>query len=160
MSVADGELIFRMPYGLDEAEAETFARQHASWIVKHMALEKEREKNALAPVTSEEFDELARQFKPILRNRLHYYAERMGVSYGRVTIRSQKTRWGSCSSAGNLNFNVQLMRTSRELIDYVVVHELAHRKEMNHSPAFWRIVENVLPDYKERREKLKQYALR
>ena len=80
----------------------------------------------------------------------------MGISYGMISIREQKTRWGSCSSKGNLNFNWKLILMPEEILDYVVVHELAHRKEMNHSRAFWAIVEQVLPDYQERRDWLKK----
>ena len=79
---------------------------------------------------------------------MKYFAPQVGVSYGRITIRNQKTRWGSCSGKGNLNFNCLLMLTPPEVIDYVVVHELCHRKEMNHSKAFWDQVERILPDYK------------
>ena len=79
----------------------------------------------------------------------------MGVTYGKVTLREQKTRWGSCSSKGNLNFNWKLALMPDEILDYVVVHELAHRMEMNHSDKFWKIVENVLPDYRERLSWLK-----
>ena len=81
---------------------------------------------------------------------------RMGVDYGRITIREQKTRWGSCSSKGNLNFNWKLVLLAPELLDYVVVHELAHRREMNHSKNFWKIVEAELPDYREQRRRLKE----
>ena len=80
----------------------------------------------------------------------------MGVDYGRITIREQKTRWGSCSSKGNLNFNWKLVLLAPELLDYVVVHELAHRREMNHSKNFWKIVEAELSDYRERRRRLKE----
>lgn len=73
----------------------------------------------------------------------------VGVTYGRITIRNQKTRWASCSGKGNLNFNCLLILTPREIIDYVIVHELCHRKEMNHSKAFWSEVESVRPNYKE-----------
>lgn len=79
----------------------------------------------------------------------------MGVSYGRISIREQKTRWGSCSSQGNLNFNWRLIFAPENVLDYVVVHELAHRKEMNHSKAFYAIVESVLPDYRVSRKWLR-----
>lgn len=87
---------------------------------------------------------------------MSYFAKQIGVTYGRITIRNQKTRWGSCSSKGNLNFNCLVMLTPLEVIDYVVVHELCHRKEMNHSKAFWAEVEKVLPNYKEQVKWLKE----
>ena len=82
----------------------------------------------------------------------------MNLQYGRITIRNQKTRWGSCSGKGNLNFNCLLMLAPDEIVDYVVVHELCHLIEMNHSKAFWAQVENVLPDYRERRKWLKDHG--
>ena len=79
--------------------------------------------------------------------RVAYYAAQIGVSYGRITIRCQRTRWGSCSSAGNLNFNCLLLLAPPRVLDSVVVHELCHRKQMNHSAAFYREVYRVFPDY-------------
>ena len=80
------------------------------------------------------------------------------MDYGRISVRQQKTRWGSCSVRGNLNFNWKLALMPEEILDYVVVHELAHRVEMNHSPRFWAVVETVLPDWRERRRWLKQHG--
>ncbi len=94
--------------------------------------------------------------KELIPKRVDYYAQRMGVTYNRIFIREQKTRWGSCSSKGNLNFNWKLMLMPSEVLDYIVVHELAHRKEFNHSPKFWAVVEKELPDYKERKKVLKK----
>lgn len=107
------------------------------------------------PFTAEEIRILAERACAELPPRLAVFAARMGVTYGRVTIRNQKTRWGSCSSKGNLNFNCVLMLAPPEIQDYVLVHELAHRKEMNHSARFWAVVEGILPDYKERRKWLR-----
>ena len=84
------------------------------------------------------------------------YSEKMGIGYGRITIRHQKTRWGSCSTKGNLNFNCLLMLTPEYVQDYVIVHELAHRKVMNHSSDFWHVVEGVMTDYKEAKKWLKE----
>ena len=85
----------------------------------------------------------------VIPKRVKYFAPIVGVTYGRITIRNQKTRWGSCSAKGNLNFNCLLMLTPPKVLDYVVIHELCHRKEMNHSKSFWAEVEKVMPDYKE-----------
>ena len=87
------------------------------------------------------------------------YAAQMNVTYGRIAIRNQQTRWGSCSSKGNLNFNYRLFFLPEELRDYVIVHELAHRRQMNHSKLFWAEVEKVMPDYKVRRQALKRIVI-
>ena len=90
--------------------------------------------------------------KDVMKERASYYATLMGVIYERISIKSQKTRWGSCSAKKNLNFNWKLVLMPMEILDYVVVHELAHLKQMNHSPQFWREVEQILPDYRTKRE--------
>jgi predicted metal-dependent hydrolase len=96
--------------------------------------------------------EAARQLPP----RVHELARRDGLTFRRIFIKGQKTRWGSCSSLGNLNFNWRLMMCPPEVIDYIIIHELCHLREMNHSPRFWKLVEERCPDYKERKAWLKQ----
>lgn len=107
------------------------------------------------PFTPEEISALKTQAQKNLPSLISYYAAQIGVSYGRVTVRSQKSRWGSCSAKGNLNFNCLLMLAPPEVRDYVVVHELCHRLQLNHSPAFWALVEKTLPDYRARKQWLK-----
>lgn len=109
---------------------------------------------ALPGVTTPEGRRKARR---MVTRRVEYFADKMGISYGRIAMRNQKTRWGSCSNDGNLNFNCRLLFLPPDLVDYVVVHELAHRRHMNHSPQFWQEVERYLPDYRDRRERLKGY---
>ena len=98
-----------------------------------------------------------KQARRFLEERTAWWADRMGVSYLRIAIRDQATRWGSCSARGNINYNWKLVLLPVELADYVVVHELAHRTEMNHSKDFWKVVERELPDYRQRRRRLKGY---
>ena len=109
------------------------------------------------------YDEFSRkerdEIKEKITQRVQYYSLKMDVTYNRVSVRNQKTRWGSCSSKGNLNFNYRLFYLPEELLDYVVVHELAHRLHMNHSKDFWQEVERYFPDYKECRKQLKEVEL-
>lgn len=155
---ADGRVLARAPYGMPAEEIEAFARQKAEWIRKHQQMQGERRKKTAGepPLTMEEIRELGERALEELPKRVANYAARLGVTYGRITIRNQKSRWGSCSGAGNLNFNCLLMLAPPEVRDYVVVHELCHRKEMNHSARFWKEVENILPDYRQRRAWLKE----
>ena len=151
----DGSVIVRAPVRLAKYRIAKFVKDHETWIfAQQEKLEKYHEN--MHVITDEERQEGILQAKKIFPERTAYFAERMGVTYNRITIREQKTRWGSCSSAGNLNFNWKLVLMPSELLDYVVVHELAHRKEMNHSPRFWAVVEKELPDYHERREKVEK----
>lgn len=153
----DGKLVVRSPYHASQKGIEKFLEEKYTWIMKHQAraLEAMDRKRELTSKQRSEGIEYARKIFP---ERIGYYARIMGVTYERVTLREQKTRWGSCSAKGNLNFNWKLALMPLELLDYVVVHELAHRIEMNHSERFWKIVEEVLPDYKERRKKLKTWV--
>lgn len=153
----EGKVTVRAPYSCEKKRIERFLLEKENWIRQKVKLQK---KNAMKRQEKREMPEAEKKYyrnlaREVLGARTGYYARKMGVTYGRISIREQKTRWGSCSSAGNLNFNWKLVLMPPELLDYVVVHELAHRKEMNHSPRFWAVVERELPDYCNRREKLK-----
>ena len=151
----DGVPVVRAPYRLPLSEADRFVAGHRDWI--------ESQRKRLAAVqakkrtyTSEEEAAGRAAARRIFEEKCRYFAQRMGVTYNRISIREQKTRWGSCSSRGNLNFNWKLALMPEEIQDYLAVHELAHRLEMNHSDRFGLLVENEIPDYKERRRWLRQ----
>ena len=156
----DGTIRIRAPRFCTDAEIRRFVKEKRAWIAEklELAAQREQRKNAPGgqPFTEREIRELAERALRELPPRIRQYADRMGVTYGRVTIRNQRSRWGSCSSKGNLNFNCLLMLAPPEVQDYVIVHELAHRREMNHSPRFWHIVEEILPDYKKRKQWLRK----
>ncbi len=155
----DGQVIVRAPQTASLREIESFVRKNAGWLRKHLEMA-ERQRAAEAessapPFTMEEIRALADQALRVIPGRVALFAPVVGVKYGRITIRNQRTRWGSCSAKGNLNFNCLLMLAPPEVLDYVIVHELCHRKEMNHSPRFWAEVAKVIPDYKSREKWLK-----
>lgn len=150
---ADGQVIVRSPYSISKNQIDQFVKEKRAWILRQQEeLRKVREEKTV--ITEAMRKQGVRRAVEHIPERVAHYASIMGVSYGRITIREQKTRWGSCSDKGNLNFNWKLVLMPEEVLDYVVVHELAHRKEMNHSKEFWKIVEKVFPDYKERRKTL------
>ena len=142
-------ILVRAPFQATTFQIESFLSSKADWIAKTQA------KIAAAPTPQpvenplfmEEIRELANRALQYIPKRVRHYAPLVGVSFGRITIRNQRSRWGSCSAKGNLNFNCLLMLTPPEVIDSVIVHELCHRKEMNHSKAFYAEVLRVFPDY-------------
>ena len=141
----DGQVVVRCPKRMRIEDARRFAESKADWIEKHLA---RRPPQDVVKYTPKEIEQLREQARKLVTERVRYYAPIVGVTYGQIAIRAQHTRWGSCSSKGNLNFNCLLALVPPEVLDYVVVHELCHRNEMNHSFQFWKEVERVIPYYK------------
>lgn len=151
------DVVVRAPMRMSNREIEEFVQQNMDWIQKNLkkVAENQKEEEEIVPMTEAEVRELAEQATQLIPERVKHFAPLVGVTYGRITIRNQKSRWGSCSAKGNLNFNVGLLLAPPEVLDYVVVHELCHRKEMNHSPKFWAEVSKLIPDYKQHEKWLK-----
>lgn len=152
----DRQVIVRCPKRMRIEEAKRFVESKADWIEKHLA---KRSAQDVVKYTPKEIEQLREQARKLVTARVNHYAPIIGVAYNRITIRTQHTRWGSCSSKGNLNFNCLLAIVPPEVLDYVVVHELCHRKELNHSARFWNEVERIIPDYKTRRKWLKDNGM-
>ena len=159
---ADGKVILRTPLRMSSTEINRFIDEHEDWIKQKLDFVRQKSDNRYgtgAPgvecLSKQELDNI----KDTFEKRVQHYCDIMNVRVGRITIRNQKTRWGSCSSKGNVNFNYQLYYMPQELMDYVIVHELSHRRYMNHSAEFWAEVEKYCPEYRIYRKQLKEYEL-
>lgn len=148
--MTDNRVLVKAPYGTSERTVQEFLLSKKDWITKHLEKQnREEEKaSALGLLSNEEIRKIKRQAKKIIPERVAYWAEKIGVTYGRIAIRLQSSRWGSCAQNGNLNFNCLLVLMPQEILDSVVVHELCHRKHMNHSKEFYAEIDRVFPDYK------------
>ena len=154
LQVKAGEVIVRAPRAMTREEICAFVEKHREWINKKLAM---FSKSASGPaITEEGIALLTERARAIIPPRVAYYASLIGVDYNRVTVRHQKTKWGSCSGKKNLNFNCLLLLTPTEVMDSVIVHELCHLKHMNHSKEFYNEVLRVCPDYKRHDRWLKQ----
>lgn len=158
-----GKMTVRSPYFVSKGMVERFLFEKQDWIYKHYveAVRKKSDDGDLrSPIRANEDVTLVNKHKKYARNifeaRVTYFQQFTGGTYNSISIRDQKTRWGSCSGRGNLSFNWRLILAPPEILDYVVVHELCHLTYMNHSKEFWGLVGKVLPNYKDSRKWLKE----
>ena len=150
-----GVVAVAKPSFVSEQAAENFLVAKASWIIKVLD-RMGRRKNLLAAGGRRDYQRLAEPARNLVRERLAYFNATYNLKFKRVAIRDQRTRWGSCSRKGNLNFNYRIVLLPDRLADYIIVHELCHLAEMNHSSNFWKLVAQTLPDYAARRCELRQ----
>ena len=152
-----GEVIVRAPYFCSRRKIDGFVQSKNEWIIRAQQKQNERTNRLCnAELSVEQIKLLKKTAKSVLNDKVIYYSALMGVEPAKVTITSARKRFGSCNSKGNICFSYRLMLYPEEAIDYVVVHELAHLTELNHSKSFYDIVRNVLPDYRDREKLLKQ----
>ena len=150
----DGRLVVRAPLRTTQRQIDEFIANHEAWIASN--LEKQRLRREARPEPSDqEREALVRLAMERLPGRVAHFAAIMGLYPAGITITGARTRFGSCSGKNRICFSWRLMQYPEEAVDYVVVHELAHIRHKNHSPAFYACVEQVLPDWRERRQMLK-----
>ena len=154
----DKTIIVRAPKRMSKEQIHSLVQSKEKWIQKHLNELENHSEEDCQPLSEADLKALADQAVKTIPERVRYYAPLIGVTYGRITIRNQRTRWGSCSAKGNLNFNCLLMLAPPEVLDSVVVHELCHRKEMNHSKQFYEEVRRVFPEYDKWNGWLKTYG--
>ena len=154
----DATVEARAPLKMPAADIDKFIRQKQVWIEKSIDKVTKHKENAVV-IPKEQEIELRKMAEKVIPERVAFYADIMGVKPAAVKIGGAKTRWGSCSAKNSLNFSWRLMLGDLYVIDYVACHEVCHIKEHNHSMKFWKLVADVMPDYKERRKKLKELQI-
>jgi predicted metal-dependent hydrolase len=156
----DGTLVVTIPAPWFGRFVEKFLRQKSSWILKHIEKMKKLEGKTIIKPSKREFEAHKNEIFRRVKERLEFFNRFYQLPYKKVSIRNQSSLWGSCTRAGNLQFNYKLMYVPPKTFDYVIVHELCHLKEHNHSAHFWALVAKMIPDYKIIRRSLRQYILR
>lgn len=146
--------LLTVPRGMTRAEIEGVLAEHAAWVERQRARQVPR--LGLDPATSEDEARLVAHER--IAKVAEREAERLGVLYERIAVRDQRSRWGSCSSRGTLSFNWRLALAPPEILEYLVVHELCHLREANHSHRFWALVESVRPGYRDEQRWLREHG--
>lgn len=155
----DGSVRVSAPLHLSKELIEQFILQKASWVMRKIDACTRVSEYTLSRNTKRDFDAQKNAALDLVKARISEWNRVYGFPFRRITIKNLKTRWGSCSKKGNLNFHYQVIRLPARLVDYLVVHELCHLRELNHSKRFWNLVAQTIPDYSELRRELKRYRM-
>lgn len=155
----DASVMVSIPSRVSLKTTERFIRKKANWILKKIKYYRSHPSNILFthnPLKYQQEKEKARDF---VTEKIKFFNQFYKFHYNQVMIRNQRTRWGSCSRKGNLSLNYKIIHLPKHLADYIIVHELCHLKEMNHSPKFWQLVSQMIPDYFQRKKELLKLKL-
>lgn len=150
----NGALVVTQPRFMSLKTVEDFIKQHTEWIIKKSDYFKNVKAGPLGGLTRRDYLNRREEARNLIAERVEYFNRFYNYEYGRINIRNQKTRWGSCSRRGSLNFNFRLLYLDEAMRDYVIVHEICHLKELNHSINFWNLVAETIPDWRELKRKL------
>ena len=160
IQIRSGYITVRAPLKMQKSAIDDFVQKHEKWLIRH--LEKNNKLNSelenVTVLSDSELKGLKNKAENYIPQRVEHYANRLNVNYGKISFRFQKTRWGSCSSSGNLNFNCLLMLAPTDVIDAIIAHELCHRKHMNHSKDFYEELLRICPNYEYCNTYLKEHG--
>jgi len=149
-------ILITAPNRVSDSMVEKFITEKSDWVLEKIEELKNHKPRSNFPNIKVDYKKEKEKAKKIITERVNHFGKLYGFEFDRISIRSQRTRWGSCSKNGNLNFNYKLIYLSEEIMDYVIVHELCHLDQFNHSKRFWFLVSEIIPDYKELRRELKK----
>ncbi len=156
----DAGVVVTVPWFMPQNRLEDFIYKKSSWILEKLKFISKYKDRPRLQASASEYRQLKFQARVLAEEKVSYWNQFYGFSFNRISIKNQKTRWGSCSRKGNLNFHYKIVHLSPELLDYLIVHELCHLKEMNHSAGFWELVGRTIPDYKFLRKQLRNIILK
>lgn len=156
----DGSCVVTIPRALPQTMIEKFLIQKSQWILDKIDYFKSSKTNTWKVDDKEDFLKYKDQALALAEKRVARFNKTYGYTWNRITIKNQKTRWGSCSKKGNLNFNYKIALLPKKIADYIIVHELCHLGQFNHSQKFWNLVAKAMPDYLDIRDDLKREGLK
>ena len=156
---SDCSVLITIPTIMDESEARKFLETKKGWILKQIEFFKSGKKLPKDVENKNDYRRKKEYARKMITERVNYFCKKYDFYFNKIFIRNQKTRWGSCSSLRNLNFNYKLIYLSEEQMNYIIVHELCHLKEMNHSKRFWKLVGEIIPDYRSIEKEVRKIAI-
>ena len=153
----NGDVLVTYPFWSSRKVAEKFVNERKNWIKKHVSdILSGRKKSILSKGGRKDYLEKKEFARKIIKEKIEKFNKYYNLKIGRIAIRNQRSRWGSCSSKKNLNFNYRVVYLPDQYLEYLVVHELCHLKQMNHSKKFWSLVEESIPNYRELSKKIRK----
>lgn len=156
---ANGQIIITLPYKSRLQNPEHFLKEKTNWILKQIQHFKKFEHRMIRSPHPHDYQKHRTAALAWAENRVTHFNQWYNFTYNQITIRNQKTRWGSCSANRNLNFNYRLIFLPEHLRNYVIVHELCHLTQLNHSKKFWRLVAHTQPNWREIRKEFRNYSI-
>lgn len=155
----DGAITITAPIGIQQSIIERFIKEKSEWLFSKIEFFCQFKGEKITSNSPEDYIELKSDALSLATQKVEYYNKVYKFKYNAIHIKNQKTRWGSCSKKGNLNFNYKIILLPESVADYIIVHELCHLKEFNHSQKYWKLVSKAIPDYRKIREDLKRSGL-
>jgi predicted metal-dependent hydrolase len=154
-----GRVAVTVPRRASQRAVGAFLTEQRDWINRQLAKQTEKGPAVYLPAGRQDYLRHRERCRTFVHACLVRHNQIYGFKYQRVAIKNLSSRWGSCSESGNLNFNYKIVHLPGDLAEYIVVHELCHLGELNHSPRFWRLVSQTIPDYRDRRRQLNRYVI-
>jgi len=155
----DGSVVVTSPFGVRESVIDRFVADKKQWVLDKVSFFNSIDNKAIRTFSREDYLKHKNDALALVQKRVDFYNKTYRLSFNNIYIKNQKTRWGSCSKKGNLNLNYKILFLPKDLQDYIIVHELCHLKEFNHSQKFWSLVAKVLPNYFDIRKELRKHEL-